>query len=224
MRGFTVYIAELCKSVRVMVTFSLVAALASVSALGADLKTETIQQWEEYIKIADRRNADHLAGGGAFLTSDEIPGQSAKLRDGAIVVSPGGPHTPLKVPSGLIHDWIGTAFIPNATLAEILPVLRDYDRYKEYYHPYVTESRRIATTELGDRFSLLLVNRSLLAKIALDTSCQTSFRRVDDRRCYSIGEATRIHEIADYDTPAQHMLPENQGTGLIWRLHNINPD
>jgi hypothetical protein len=205
-----------------MVTFSLVAALASVSALGADLKTETIQQWEEYIKIADRRNADHLAGGRAFLTSDEIPGQSAKLRDGAIVVRPADPHTPLNAPSGLIHDWIGAAFIPNATLAEVLPILRNYDRYKEYYRPHVTESRRIAATKVEDQFSLLLVNRSLVAKIALDMSYQTSLTRVDDRRCYSIGEATRIREIADYDTPAQHMLPENHGIGLIWRLHNIN--
>jgi len=199
----------------------MVTGLAPVSVFGADLKPETIQQWEEYIKIADRRNTNHLARGNAFLISDEIAGQSAKLRDGAIVVNPAGPHNPLKVPSGLIHDWIGAAFVPNATLAEVLPVLRDYDRYKEYYRPHVIESRLIAGAEFEDQFSLLLVNRSVVAKTALDTSYQTSFTRVDDRRCYSIGEATSIREITDYDTPAQHMLPENHGTGLIWRLHNI---
>jgi hypothetical protein len=113
-----------------------------------------------------------------------------------------------------------STFIPNATLAEVLPVFRDYDRYKEYYHPHVIESRRIAAAELEDQFSLLLVNRSPVAQTALDTAYRTSFTRVDDRRCYSIGEAPRIREIADYNTPAQHMLPQNHGS-VIWRLHNI---
>ena len=45
--------------------------------------------------------------------------------------------------------------------------------------------------------------------------------RVDARHWYSISDATRIQEIAGYETPSQHMLPQNQGTGLIWRLHSI---
>jgi hypothetical protein len=215
------HIAELFKSIRLMATLSLIAGSAPVATFGADLKAEAVQQWEEYIKRADRRNADHLAGGRAFLVSDEIAGQSAKLRDGAIVVNPADPHVPLKVPSGLIHDWIGAAFIPNATLREVMAVLRDYDRYRDYYPPHVVESKRIAGAEFEDQFSLLFVNRSLVAKTALDTGYRSVLTRVDDRRCYSIGEATRIREIADYDTPAQHTLPEDQGIGLMWRLHNI---
>lgn len=31
----------------------------------------------------------------------------------------------------------------------------------------------------------------------------------------------RLREIADYDTPSQHVLPENRGTRLIWRLHSF---
>jgi hypothetical protein len=200
----------------------LAAILIPVSAVGADLKSETIQRWEEYVRAADARNANRVSGGSAFLISDEIAGQSSKLRSGAIVVTPGSPHVPLKVPSGLIHDWIGAAFIPNATLAETGPVLRDYDRYKDFYHPNVIDSKRIATTEPQDQFSLVLVNRSVVAKTALDMTYQTEHTCVDDRRCYSIANATRIQEIADYDTPAQHILPENHGTGLIWRLHSIS--
>lgn len=36
------------------------------------------------------------------------------------------------VPNGLIHDWIGAVFTPNATIDGLLSVVRDYSRYKDY--------------------------------------------------------------------------------------------
>jgi hypothetical protein len=80
------------------------------------------------------RHVNRLAQ-GEFLLSDEVAGQTTKLRNGRAVVTPAGQHVPLKVQSGLIHDWTGAAFIPNAKLDDVLPVFRDYDRYKDYYRP-----------------------------------------------------------------------------------------
>lgn len=65
------------------------------------------------------------------------------------------------------------------------------------------------------------MNKSLIAKTALDTEYAVSYGRLDDHRWYSITDATHIREIAEFDTPSQHELPENQGTGLIWRLHSV---
>jgi hypothetical protein len=39
---------------------------------------------------------------------------------------------------------------------------------------------------------------------------------------YSITQASRIQEIADYGTAKQHTLPEGEGTGLIWRLYSVS--
>lgn len=36
------------------------------------------------------------------------------------------------VPNGLIHDWIGAVFTPNAIIDGLLSVVRDYSRYKDY--------------------------------------------------------------------------------------------
>lgn len=188
---------------------------------GADLKSETVQRWDDYIKTADARNLKRLAASSPFLLSDEIPGQTEKLRGGDVVVAPAGPQVPLRVPCGLIHDWIGAAFIPNASLDEVLPVLRDYDRYKDFYRPNVIESRRITIAAPRDQFSMVVINKSVVAKTALEMGYQTSYTRLDGHRWYSVADATRIQEIADYDTPSQHVLPENHGTGLIWRLHSI---
>lgn len=200
--------------------FFLAVAATAISAAAADLKSETVQQWEDYVKAADTRHANRLAQ-GAFLLSDEIAGQTTKLRNGRVVVTPASRHVPLEVQSGLIHDWTGAAFIPNAKLDDVLPVLRDYDRYKDYYRPNVVDSKRIALSESKDEFSVVLMNKSVIAKTALDADYQAVFTQIDDHRWYGVADATRIREIAEYDTPSQHILPENHGTGLIWRLHSI---
>jgi hypothetical protein len=66
------------------------------------------------------------------------------------------------------------------------------------------------------------MNRSALSKTALDCDYETTFVRVDGRRMYSITQAKRIQEIADYGTAKQHTLPEGEGTGLIWRLFSVS--
>jgi hypothetical protein len=206
--------AALCASV-------LVLSLLSLRASAANLKPDTLKVWEEYVALANAQMQECLRPDHTFLLSDQDPVRSAKLRSGEILAWPAVPHTPKRVPSGLIHDWNGEAFIPNATLHDVLPVLRDYGRYKEVYKPVVVDSKAIATGESDDQFSMLLVNKALISKTALDTDFQSSYFRVSDQRWYSLTKATRIQEIAGYGSGSQHTLPEDDGTGLIWRIYSI---
>jgi hypothetical protein len=125
------------------------------------------------------------------------------------------------VPGGLIHHWIGAAFLPNATLDEILEVTHDYDRYKEFYRPSVIESKAVARNASGDEFSMLLMNKALLLKTALDADYQATEVRLDDRRLYIVSRTTRVQEIEDYGRPSQHRMPEGEGGGYIWKLFSI---
>jgi len=206
---------------RIAVVFGAIAWLAPSSSVAADLKSQTLRGWEDYIQTVYARNQAHLLPGASFLSSDDIPGQTAKLRTGEIVVAPAGPHVPLRVPFGLIHDWTGAAFIAGGTLRQVLPLVRDYDRYKEFYHPYVIDSKRISMTDLRDEFSLTLLNKSAVARTALDSEYKSRYTRIDDDRWYSISATTRIQEIADYDTPSQHVLQEGHGKGLMWRMYSF---
>jgi hypothetical protein len=194
---------------------------ASMPGISAELKPDTVERWNEYIRAVDARNQRPLFPGSSFLSSDDIPEQTAKLRNGQLVVSPGDPHVPLAVTSGLIHDWIGAAFIPNVTLQEVLATVRDYDRYQEFFRPSVMNPKLITAGESRDSFSMILMNRSVVSKTALETEYVTTYTRVDDHRWYSITNATHIREIAQYGTASQHTLPENHGTGFIWRLHTF---
>ena len=200
---------------------ALVILLFPGTASAAKLKPETLKAWEEYVDAANAQMQRRLSPDHPFLLSDDDPVRAAKLRSGEILVSPAGPDIPRPVPSGLIHDWNGEAFIPNTTLPDVLRVVRDYGCYKEIYHPAVVDSRAIATGELHDQFSMLLANKSLISKTALDTEFRSSYFRVSDQHWYGVSESTRIQEVADYGTGGQHLLREDEGTGLIWRAYSI---
>ena len=200
---------------------ALVIVLFLGTASAANLKTETRKAWEEYVAAANAQMQQRLSPDHPFLLSDEDPGRANQLRSGETLVSPAGPHIPKRVPSGLIHDWNGEAFIPNATLHDVLQIVRDYGCYKEVYQPTVVDSRATATSESVDQFSLLLMNKSLISKTALDSDFRSSYFPVTVQRWYSVSESTRIREIAGYGTPGQHTLPEDEGTGLIWRIYSV---
>jgi hypothetical protein len=65
-----------------------------------------------------------------------------------------------------------------------------------------------------DIFSMRFANRSVVAKTALDTDCEASYFRVDDRRWYGVSNTIHIREVDKFGTQEQRTLPEDQGTGL----------
>jgi hypothetical protein len=192
-----------------------------VQTIAADLKPETIQSWNDYVRAAEERNLKHLSQGNLILAIDALPAEAAKLRRGDIIVSPAASNVPVKVPAGLIHDWNGAIFIPNAALRDVLQVVRDYGQYKTVYHPNVVSAKQLETSEWEDRFSMVVMNKSFFAKSALDGDYHSTFTQLDDQRWYSVSETTRVQEVADYGGPSPYMLPQDHGTGIIWRLYSI---
>jgi len=190
-------------------------------ANGAELKQETVKAWDAYTKTIDAHNQERVASGRPFLWIDELGDRKDRVRAGEVVVAPMTPQTPKRVSSGLIHHWIGATFIPNIRIEDVLSVVRDYDRYKEYYRPSVIDSKLLAQSGSKDKFSMVLMNKALFLKTALDSDYASSFVQVDERRWYSVAYTTRVQEIEDYDQPAQRRLPDNEGSGYIWRLHSI---
>ena len=186
----------------------------------ADLKPQTLEAWQAYLQAAKARNQKQLAEGSSFLSTD-APVSAAKLRQGEIIVSPAKPNVPIKVPSGLIHDWAGAIFIPNASIADVMRVIRDYDHYQTVYHPNVVGSKSIEAGEMEDRFSMVIMNKSFFAKSALDSDYHSAFVRVGDEHWYSTTETTRVQEVAEYEAASQHLLPEDHGKGIIWRLYSV---
>jgi hypothetical protein len=192
-----------------------------VSTHAATLKPETKAAWDTYLAAAHAAMQARLQPGAHFLWLDDEPERAKSIRTKGPYIAPAGRQIPKKVPSGLIHDWLGVGFIPNVKIEDILRVLRDYDHYKEIYRPGVMESAAHSSDGVKDSFSMRLVNRSVVAKTALDAECEASYFRIDDKHWYSVSNTTHIQEVDKFGTPEQHNLPEDEGTGLIWRLSSI---
>ncbi len=187
----------------------------------ATLKAETKEAWDAYLQAATEAMQARLQPGAHFLWLDDEPARAESIRTKGPYIEPVGKHIPMKVPSGLIHDWMGVGFIPNAKIEDVIPILRDYDHYKQIYRPGVIDSLSRGSDGAKDLFWLRLVNKSAIARTALDTDCEAEYVRVDDRHWYGVSNTTRIREVEKFGTPEQRILPEDQGTGLIWRLSSF---
>ena len=191
-------------------------AFLTPTASAAELKAETLEAWKSYVQTAHARLEKHLQPGGPFLSID-----AKDVRDGEILIDPIGAHIPLRVPGGLIHDWAGAVFFPNATMEDVFCVNRDYAHYKDYFHPSVVAAKALRSADSEDRFSVLVVNRSVLHQTAIDSDYESKSVQVDARHWYTVTRSTRIQEIVDYGEPGEHKLPVGSGNGFIWRLCSI---
>ena len=120
-------------------------ALAISPALAAELKPQTVEAFERYIRQTEQR-LDQRKG---FLWADESPDRAQLARQGETVVRPFGARPESEIVDGLVHDWVGTIFIPGASLEQTLSVVQDYNRHKDLYKPEVLDSR-ILSRNSGD--------------------------------------------------------------------------
>lgn len=197
----------------------LVFLAAPAASNGTELKEQTLKAWEVYIQQTNLQMSDRVRS--AFLWVDQVPDGVRSVRAGNILISSVGEQNPKPVPSGLIHDWIGAAFIPNAKLEDVLSVARDYRHYKEFYKPSVVDSRSLATEGSCDEYSMRVVNKAVVAEMAFDTEYRACYLRLDDQRVSSTAYSTRVQEIRHYGRSDEKKLLPNQGSGYIWRLYSM---
>lgn len=193
-------------------------------ATSASLNADTLAAWDRYVGLADtnaKTAADH-----AFLRIDQSPEHMRRVLRGDVIVSEIKVPNELESPEGTIHDWVGTVFIPGVTLEQVLDVTRRYDQYPLWYGPTVVQANLLDRNADEDRFSMLYVRTVLFVTVAVEMEYVYRLSppngRSDARRCYSISQSTRIDEINDYGKPSQSRTLADDGSGYIWRTHNIS--
>src|ERR1700678_3725500 len=134
----------------------------------ATLKPETKEAWDAYLQAATDAMQARLQPGAHFLWLDDEPDRREYVRTKGPYIEPMSRDIPRKVPHGLIHDWLGAGFVPDAKIEDILLVVRDYDHYKEMYRPGVIDSMSRGTDGVKDLFSMRLVNKPVEEKTVLD--------------------------------------------------------
>ncbi len=200
----------------------LVLLTVELPGLGAmELQRSTVRAWDDYIAAADSHMQARVDGQRPFLWIDESAGRGSQLRGGKTLVAPVVGTGIQIVPEGLIHDWIGAAFIPGATLQSLRGVLRDYNRYKDYYAPVVADSKALECAAPGERFSMVWQRKVLFVNAAVEGQYQARDFAVDAQRGYNIATTTQMREIEAYGHRDQRLLKPGEGNGFIWRMHSI---
>jgi hypothetical protein len=141
-----------------------------------------------------------------------------RARQGEVVVEPFFKKPESSVPNGLIHDWIGTVFIPGATLQRTLLLVEDYNHHKDVYKPEVLDSRVLSHEGNDFRIYLRLLKKKVIT-VVLNTEHEVKYTKVDVTRWRSVSRTTKIAEVENPGKPDEREKPAGTGEGFLWRLN-----
>jgi hypothetical protein len=200
--------------------------LAATSAVAAELKEKTVAAFDKYVAATEARINSELRPGGTFLYIDSWADDAKRnayqqLKNGEILVDKletTGSGISSDPPDGMIHHWVGLAFIAGASLAQVLPVVQDYDQRAELYKPEVIASRMIWHRGDDYKFFLRLYQKRFTTAV-FNTEYVAHWGRVDRKRVYSNSVSTKIAEVKDADHPDGPEWPVGEGRGYLWRLN-----
>ena len=183
------------------------------------LKPKTLQAFDDYIREAEEGMQPSLSGRSAFLWSDLNSDRTQQVNHGHIVAQLWAGDGPVKIPNGLIHDWVGAVFVPNATVEEVLALVQNYDNHKNIYQPEVMDSRLVSHDGNDFKIFLRLLKKKIIT-VVLDTDHDVQYSQVEDKRWFCRSYTTRIAEVEDAGTPKEKIVEPDTGYGFLWRLYS----
>ncbi|MDE3166571.1 MAG: hypothetical protein KGN36_12260 [Acidobacteriota bacterium] len=193
-----------------------IAALWAISAQAADLKPAAVEAFRQYTRQTEQR----LSGAKTFLWADEGADRARRIRAGEILVQPFTGKPDVEVAGDcLIHDWVGSVFIPGATVQQTLALVEDYNHHKDIYKPEVVDSRLVSRE--GNHFHIYLrLLKKKVITVQLNTEHDVDYTELAPTRWSSASRSTRIVEVDNPGKPDEREIPPGDGHGFLWRLNS----
>jgi len=189
------------------------------TAQKVQLKPETLQAFDAYIREAEAAMEQTLHGSNSFLWSDASPERAQQLRQGKILAQFWSGRGPVKVPSGLIHDWTGSVLIPGTTVKQTVRLVQDYNNHRNIYQPEVIDSKLLSNKGNDFQIYLRLLKKKIIT-VVLDTYHDVHYSSLDHTRWLCRSYTTRIHEVEGAGSQNETILPPDTGFGFMWRLYS----
>jgi hypothetical protein len=193
-----------------------------------ELRPEAVEGFDQYLRLTEGRMQAELAPRGVFLWVDGLPeprrGEAyARLQRGEVIsarlqtLDPSGRSS--TTPGALIHHWVGTVFIPGASLRQVLALVQDYDHHSEYYKPEVVKSKMIERANNDFKVYLRLLKKKIVT-VVLDTDYSVHYQQLDATRAFSDSYSTRIAEVEHPGEANEQRMPLGKDHGFLWRLNS----
>ncbi|MBZ5644094.1 MAG: hypothetical protein LAO19_15135 [Acidobacteriia bacterium] len=204
----------------------LAASLLPSSARAADLKPETVRAFDHYVQLLEMRMDGDLRDGNFLYidrnSSDARQQLYSQIRHGdpyinQLAVEENGVAVP--VPFGLIHHWIGVAFIPGATYSQTLAILLDFDKQAQIYKPDIQKSKLLETNGNKSKVFLQYLKKSLVT-VVLNANFDSEYLHLSPTRGELRSHSTRIAELQYPGTSQERELPMGKDHGYLWRLNS----
>jgi hypothetical protein len=196
---------------RITATFLLLAANCGAARLSPSAE----RAFEAYVANLESRLVRQHARPETYLAEDRL---DRPLASGDIQVEPVNGGT-WQVPGALLHHWRGTAFVPHATPAEMLVVLRDFNHFPAHYAPQVVSARSLRddgqTATLAVRFK-----EQRVLTVVLDGEYRVESRLSGHDRGYSVSRSLHFWQVDNPGTAQERRRPEGQDDGFLWRLNS----
>jgi hypothetical protein len=205
-------------ALRITTALTLLIILGVTLVSAAELKPGTLQGWNSYVRTVTASMDQRANGAHPFLWVDEFPDLKKRVLAGEAVVD-SHPHD--KIPSGLIHHWVGAMFIPGVSLDQVSAVLSDYDHYKDVYAPMIVKSKLLERSDRNEKVNLLLVGKAAGVTGAVDTDTEVQSVKLDSSRIYSVSTSVRTQEVSDFGKSSEHLLAQDKGPGYVWRTFGV---
>jgi hypothetical protein len=189
------------------------------TAKPVQLNPRTLEAFGAHIRQAETEMEQTLHGSGPFLWSQQPPKRAQEVARGQVVAQFWSGRGPVKVPHGLIHDWIAAAFIPDSTIQEIFAVIQDYDNHKNIYKPEVVDSKLIRREDNDFQIHLRLLKKKIIT-VVLDTEHEVHYCPVDRARWLCRSYTTRIAEVENAGSQDERIMQPDTGYGFLWRLYS----
>ena len=183
------------------------------------LNPSTLNAFDAYIHNIETEMEKSLDASGSFLWSQQASERAQVVDLGQVAAQFWSGEGPVKVPKGLIHDWIAAAFIPQTNITDVFAVIQDYNNHKNTYKPEVIDSKLISRD--GDDFQVYLrLLKKKVITVVLDTDHQVHYRPVGQTRWICRSYTTKIAEVESAGSPAERVLLPDTGYGFLWRLYS----
>jgi hypothetical protein len=193
-----------------------IAVLFATTATAAELKPVTVEAFDRYIRQTEAR----LDASKGALWAEQTPDRARRVRSGEIAVQPFNAKPEWNVQGGgLIHDWVGSVFIPGVTVEQTLALVQDYTHHKDVYQPEVVESRLISREDQHFRIFLRLLKKKVIT-VQLNTEHDVRYAQLAPKLWRSISRSTKIAEVANPGGPNEREKPPGTGEGFLWRLNS----
>ena len=209
----------------VFLVLSLTTTSLASEPVPVNLRRPTLDAFDRYVALTDAQDAAEVRDAQAFLWVDTLPEARrseayAAMKRGDVVIDKRETRDhdePIHCPGGLIHHWVGSVFIPGATLAQTLTLVEDYAHHTQVYAPYELRSQVLAHEGGHFKVSFRYLRKKIIT-VVLDAVFDIDYHTMDATHAWSRGRTVSVRQIEDHDTPQESALPEGDDGGYLWGM------